>query len=355
MQKIYLIALISCFFLISCFEIPKESNIYLHDFTIDTTIEQRTNNFPNYLTTWISSFISPWIDDTTTIHSYLIKTDASFSLKDVQSELASLGIKIGEYIPYHSFIVSATKSQIGRAKRVNGVKWIGPYDSHHKTKIKIKHSTSRKLLSKEEVILFVSVAKHSNKAALQKVANDWTKELKKLVSDAFINMLVVSNEKIALSVLGESAAERAKNFLINQGLVHWVEKKPPTITHNKHSSMLVQSYKRKNDHPVWKRGLTGKGQIIGVGDTGLDYNHCFFHDEKHDVPIQRTMSDKSVKHNGHRKIHSFWAYMDQIDDESGHGSHVVSTISAIIMNRVGLLLVVHMRVYHQKIYPIIIH
>ena len=28
------------------------------------------------------------------------------------------------------------------------------------------------------------------------------------------------------------------------------------------------------ENPLWERGLTGSGQIVGVGDTGLDYSNC---------------------------------------------------------------------------------
>jgi subtilisin family serine protease len=30
--------------------------------------------------------------------------------------------------------------------------------------------------------------------------------------------------------------------------------------------------------PMWNAGLTGTGQVIQVGDTGVDQYHCLFHD-----------------------------------------------------------------------------
>ncbi|CAN0192846.1 unnamed protein product [Ectocarpus sp. 13 AM-2016] len=36
--------------------------------------------------------------------------------------------------------------------------------------------------------------------------------------------------------------------------------------------------------PMRVAGLTGAGQVIGVTDTGLDDNSCFFKDEEGSVP-----------------------------------------------------------------------
>eukprot|EP00286_Rhodomonas_abbreviata_P000935 CAMPEP_0181288558 /NCGR_PEP_ID=MMETSP1101-20121128/398_1 /TAXON_ID=46948 /ORGANISM="Rhodomonas abbreviata, Strain Caron Lab Isolate" /LENGTH=1599 /DNA_ID=CAMNT_0023392691 /DNA_START=371 /DNA_END=5171 /DNA_ORIENTATION=- len=36
---------------------------------------------------------------------------------------------------------------------------------------------------------------------------------------------------------------------------------------------------------LWKRGLRGQGEIVGVGDTGLDMENCFFHDPDVEAPL----------------------------------------------------------------------
>jgi hypothetical protein len=33
-------------------------------------------------------------------------------------------------------------------------------------------------------------------------------------------------------------------------------------------------------HPLWAAGLKGQGQVVGVGDSGVDMDSCFFFDPK---------------------------------------------------------------------------
>jgi hypothetical protein len=43
-----------------------------------------------------------------------------------------------------------------------------------------------------------------------------------------------------------------------------------------------------------------QGQIVGVADTGLDYNSCFFEDADH--PITSVTSNKNNLFPNHRKV-----------------------------------------------------
>jgi hypothetical protein len=107
---------------------------------------------------------------------------------------------------------------------------------------------------------------------------------------------------------------------------------------NKEASFLLQSGTnstelgpggRKGSTWLWDHGLTGEGEVIGVADTGLDVNSCFFHDSEHPVvfrlesvpalgaPVPVFQSEK------HRKIREYFAYADGREGvDSGHGTHV---------------------------------
>jgi hypothetical protein len=37
--------------------------------------------------------------------------------------------------------------------------------------------------------------------------------------------------------------------------------------------------------PIWWRGLMGQAQVVGVGDTGIDSDLCFFYDANHALPF----------------------------------------------------------------------
>ena len=51
-------------------------------------------------------------------------------------------------------------------------------------------------------------------------------------------------------------------------------------------------------------GIHGEGEIIGVGDSGLDAGHCFFENAQGDTATGQTFGPN------HRKIVGYRAYAD---------------------------------------------
>jgi hypothetical protein len=39
---------------------------------------------------------------------------------------------------------------------------------------------------------------------------------------------------------------------------------------------------------LFSKGLKGQGQVIGIADTGIDHDSCFFHDANVTVPLCKT-------------------------------------------------------------------
>ena len=69
--------------------------------------------------------------------------------------------------------------------------------------------------------------------------------------------------------------------------VHWLQPGTRSRLHNWRASSIIQSGKRNPReapdesfalHPIWAAGIRGEGQIVGVGDSGVDVDSCFFHD-----------------------------------------------------------------------------
>jgi hypothetical protein len=102
-----------------------------------------------------------------------------------------------------------------------------------------------------------------------------------------------------------------------------VDLAPPMAYANYFSSAVMQSgrgpgsQRRWQGHlrPAWRAGLTGAGQVAGVGDTGLDLGSCFFDDPDGRRPGPR-----------HRKVEGYRAIADA-GDATGHGSHVCGSLA----------------------------
>ncbi len=72
--------------------------------------------------------------------------------------------------------------------------------------------------------------------------------------------------------------------------------------------------------PLWRVGLQGQGQIVGMGDSGLDMQSCFFNDPNHPDPGLH-----------HRKVISYRAALGDGQDVSGHGTHTAGTLGGAVL------------------------
>jgi len=108
-----------------------------------------------------------------------------------------------------------------------------------------------------------------------------------------------------------------------------------------YQQMLEKNYAKLGVHSLtdvqlfWKWNITGKGHVVGVGDTGIDINHCMFRDSKNPKPVMSDYGDEDIVNKKsvdglqrkHRKISEYWAYADNDDTAGGHGSHVVGVLA----------------------------
>ena len=100
--------------------------------------------------------------------------------------------------------------------------------------------------------------------------------------------------------------------------VVWVERRRRAAFGNLFAAMSVMSGATTPSTELWDRGLHGEGQIVGIGDTGIDHDNCFFNDPRRPVPINKVDSE-------HRKIVAYWADSDAQDEVDGHGTHVAGS------------------------------
>ena len=90
------------------------------------------------------------------------------------------------------------------------------------------------------------------------------------------------------------------DWLAEQPAVHWLAPRAAVRLHNWQGSAIVQSGNAAPDapvqlaqdrgsHPIWAAGLTGAGQIVGAGDSGIGeaFGSC--------VPRSGAMASRVVK------------------------------------------------------------
>jgi hypothetical protein len=99
-----------------------------------------------------------------------------------------------------------------------------------------------------------------------------------------------ASSKVVLVVPKQRMAECIQ-YIANREEVIWVEEKPQHTTTNVRATKIVQGGISSTQHVLWNEGLTGQGQIIGIGDTGLDVNSPFFSDSANPVVFCETPYD----------------------------------------------------------------
>ncbi len=101
---------------------------------------------------------------------------------------------------------------------------------------------------------------------------------------------------------------------------------------NKEANNLLQSGTNTSSGGstwLWRQGLMGEGAVVGVADTGLDVQSCFFHDSAYPVAFRLAYDDAVgddvpvFQSAGHRKIREYYGFADRQEGiNSGHGTHV---------------------------------
>ena len=99
--------------------------------------------------------------------------------------------------------------------------------------------------------------------------------------------------------------------------IAWIALEPALHVANLKSASIMQSGGQsttQNAFPIWKRNLRGQNEIVGVGDTGLDVDSCYFRD-----PYGNAVG------RNHSSVLSYRGVADYRDD-SGHGTHVAGSL-----------------------------
>ena len=275
--------------------------------------------------------------------------------RDVSERLSTSGV-ISSYLPHDAYLVLGDERKVVElARESDRVHGILEYRGHHKQGLDSRREgVVHDVVDAEGTLgIWISVLlpKHVDRVLLtteacagmspsraiaRVVCGDLASEYGDAVvcrQDSPARIVVRANEPI-LSEVVES--------LKGQNAVHSVEY-APVITHQSVlASAVVQSGKATEldsismpyDHeylPWWNHDLLGQGQIIGVSDSGLDHQSCFFRDD--DVPV--TFNDTvggsvAFVSDDHRKLTMYRCVTGDCEDNTGHGTHVAGTAAGAV-------------------------
>ena len=131
-----------------------------------------------------------------------------------------------------------------------------------------------------------------------------------------------------LSLISAYLATRANSMRIELQYPYGV---PPIVDdYQDYSIRLLREYStqevistRTDMEGAYSHGLLGEDVLIGLSDTGIDVNSCFFYDSKHEVRY-----DSNAEDTNHRKIALYIPYSNNAEDGgNAHGTHVAGTLA----------------------------
>jgi hypothetical protein len=128
-----------------------------------------------------------------------------------------------------------------------------------------------------------------------------------------LESLIPFKENILTIFLSCDVATDLIQELSERAEVQWIERFFQMKSAMRWASPVTQSGKI-DKVPIHRANLTGVGQILGIADTGLDGDSCFFSDP--DVPVPFDTVDHT-----HRKIVMYDTYADN-EDANEHGTLV---------------------------------
>jgi subtilisin family serine protease len=102
----------------------------------------------------------------------------------------------------------------------------------------------------------------------------------------------------------------------------------PKRPFNRFGKGIMQSNSYNDTVPYSDAGLDGTGQVVGIGDSGLDEKSCYFRNGD-GLEVPRSAYDDPTFDLSRRKVIQYIDYADSVDRDSGHGTHVCGTLAGM--------------------------
>ena len=227
---------------------------------------------------------------------------------DEKRQLIKLDCRIDEYIPDFAFLVTMDDKSREKVGKLSFIQGVARYRPEHKIRTGLRAKMDRAL--QPAGLHGEGVEEFPAKVLVRADGAAGLLSLLAAVHGEGGEILDVGNDLAAVRI-----AAGAINRLAELEEVVWIEEAVDLRLLNDTTTWTIQSYLPDN-RKIWDQGLRGQGQLVGIGDTGLDYDMPWFHDPG-GVPIGPA----------HRKVVSYAPLTDDYDGNFGHGTHVAGTVA----------------------------
>jgi subtilisin family serine protease len=217
-------------------------------------------------------------------------------------ELEATGARVvGGPLSHFDLIVRAERQQLKDISMLPFVRWIGNLEPSYKLPFQLPSSGDVEF----DMVFF------------REAPADFTRAIEMVKASGGSVLELDTATEWWNSAIVRAPVQTARSILRIPGL--WtLEVAQETGPRNDVARWVLQSFGAATlATPYWSEGITGEGVIVGLADSGIDYDHIAF---------RTTMDDQGIPGPSHRKI---VRYNTSIDDWDvvGHGTHVAGSLA----------------------------
>ncbi len=209
--------------------------------------------------------------------AYLIVQFASAIRPEQTDALRARGFEIKAYIPHNAYIVKAPRTQQAQllANRSRQYRWVGAYGAGLKVQPELAQLASniadqKQIEGEDEVTIafttFTGEKADRFKAALAGLNLKWPSDVIERFDGVTAGRVVATRAEVSQVIV----------TLANLEGIEWIEQAEKPKIENDNAVKIIQAGPNSTDTPLYRNGLTGTGQILGIADSGLDTDHAQF-------------------------------------------------------------------------------
>ena len=209
--------------------------------------------------------------------SYLIVQFAAAIKPEQTDALRARGYEIKAYIPHNAYIVKAPRAQQSQllANRARQYRWVGAYGAGLKVQPELaqlatKINDQKQIEGVDEVTIafttFTGEKGDRFKTALAGLNLKWPSDVIERFDGVTAGRIVATRAEVSKVVV----------TLANMEGIEWIEQAEKPKIENDNAVKIIQAGPNSTDTSLFRNGLTGAGQILGIADSGLDTDHAQF-------------------------------------------------------------------------------
>lgn len=198
-------------------------------------------------------------------------------------ELRARGYQIVGYVPGNAYIIRAPRAAQNRAQAAQNlenhipeVRWVGAYGPGLKVESSLAQmadsiaSNAVTPGSAQTVALSFITFRGEDSLQLRARLDQLGLTLPPIIEDRF------DQRSRGIVQVAPADLPRIVTALASIEGIEWIEPHRKNRPFNDNGVRIIQTGTTTSDTPLYRRGLTGAGQIFGTADTGLDTDHAQF-------------------------------------------------------------------------------